>query len=342
MADLVKRYPKAAHDALDRMSFSVGAGEVFGLLGPNGAGKTTTVGILTTRVRATSGLAAIAGVDVTADPVRARALLGVVPQHTNLDRSLSMRQNLLFHASYHGVPRSVATARADQLLSTFSLADRSKEKPDRFSGGQSQRVMIARALMHDPAVLFLDEPSTGLDPAARLFVWDRIRELRSQGTSVLLTTHDMDEAQALSDRVGIVDHGRLLALDAPDALVAALPGSATLDVTVIGTGDCVAMLDALGELDHVTRVEPVGGEPPPQGHQVRPGSGPVGAASRHGSADPDGHQVQVRLYLQGDPAGLVGPVSETVARTGGRLAQVALGTVGLEDVFLHLTGRALR
>ena len=151
-------------------------------------------------------------------------MLAVVPQRSNLDRSLSIRRNLTFHAAYHGVPAAEAAARADELLEQFGLRERGDVKPDLFSGGQSQRVMIARALMHEPQVLFLDEPTTGLDPAARLFVWDRLRELRERGVTLILTTHDMHEAALLADRVGIMDHGKLLALDTPEALMRGLPG----------------------------------------------------------------------------------------------------------------------
>src|SRR5206468_669861 len=230
VSDLRKRYPKGRVDAVAGISFTVPRGEVFGLLGPNGAGKTTTVGILTTRVRPTGGSARIGGVDVVASPVRARAQVAVVPQRSNLDRSLSIRDNLTFHAAYHGVPARERRARADDLLGQFGLLDRARDKPDFFSGGQSQRVMIARALMHAPRVLFLDEPTTGLDPAARLFVWDRLRELRDSEVTLILTTHDMDEAALLADRVGIMDHGHLLALDTPEALMRSLEGEGTLEL----------------------------------------------------------------------------------------------------------------
>ena len=213
--ELVKRYPKARFDAVDQLSFAVASGEIFG---PNGAGKSTTIGVLTTRVRPTGGRALIAGVDVVAAPQTVHRLLGVVPQRNNLDRSLSVRQNLLFHAAYHGVPRRVRTRQAEALLEQFALSERADDKPEFFSGGQNQRMMIARALMHEPRVLFLDEPTTGLDPAARLFVWDRIRQLRDAGVTIVLTTHDMDEAASLADRVGILDFGRLLALDTPAVL----------------------------------------------------------------------------------------------------------------------------
>src|SRR5689334_13138912 len=231
---LEKRYPKAPVKAVDGVTFSVERGEVFGLLGPNGAGKTTTIGVLTTRVKATGGIARVGGIDVSRDPVRARTQLAVVPQRTNLDRSLSIRQNLIFHAAYHRVPSGERNRRADELLELFGLADRGDDKPDYMSGGQSQRVMIARSMMHTPQVLFLDEPSTGLDPAARLFVWDRVRDLRERGTTIVITTHDMDEAATLAERVGIMDHGKLLALDRPDALTRGLPGKTTLEVALAG------------------------------------------------------------------------------------------------------------
>lgn len=211
LIELVKRYPKSPANAVDKLSFTVRRGEIFGLLGPNGAGKTTTVGVLTTRVRPTAGTAKVAGLDVVRDAVTVRGRLGVVPQRVNLDRSLSTRDNLIFHAAYHGMSRADRNARADELLERMGLADKASVSVDQLSGGQSQRLMIARGLMHRPEVLFLDEPSTGLDPQARLFVHDRVRALREEGVTVVLTTHDMDEAAKLSDRVGIVDHGRMLA-----------------------------------------------------------------------------------------------------------------------------------
>jgi ABC-2 type transport system ATP-binding protein len=321
--DLVKRYPKSPVAAVDGISFSVAPGEVFGLLGPNGAGKTTTVGMLTTRVRPTSGSARVGGVDVVADPVRARARLAVVPQRSNLDRSLSVRRNLTFHAAYHGVAAHEATARADEVLAQFGLLERADSKPDLFSGGQSQRMMIARALMHQPQVLFLDEPSTGLDPAARLFVWDRLRELRDRGVTLILTTHDMHEAAILADRVGIMDQGHLLALDTPEALMRSLTGSSTLELAMHSRdGDPgEALLGALRQLDSVDRVEALEAPPP---------------------ADGEGSQLRVRLYVEGDAPPLVAPAAALLAEHGLTLSAVEIGAPTLEDVFIHLTGRTLR
>ncbi len=363
---LVKRYPKLPFNAVDGVSFSVRPGEVFGLLGPNGAGKTTTIGVLTTRVRPTSGRAVVAGIDVTEDAVSAKRALAVVPQRSNLDRSLTAKRNLLFHAAYFGVPEAERNARAAKLLDEFGLADRADDKVDRFSGGQAQRLMIARALMHDPKVLFLDEPTTGLDPQARLFVWDRIREQRERNVTVLLTTHDMDEATELADRVGIMDHGKLLALDTPSALTSLVPGESTLEIGIepdgAGPRGMDGLVTALGELPGVERVELVqrgagggagGGPPgfppgdfpgggpgrPPRGGppSFTPDGGPGGAGGLKGAA-----ARHLRLYCEGDAASLVSPVVRTLGERGATLADLQLGRPSLEDVFIHLTGRGLR
>ena len=330
VSDLVKRYPRSPVNAVDGVSFAVQPGETFGLLGPNGAGKTTTIGVLTTRVRPTSGSARIGGVDVVRDPVEARRQLAVVPQRNNLDRSLSVRDNLIFHAAYHGVPPRVREARADELLGQFGLLDRARAKPDFFSGGQTQRMMIARALMHAPRVLFLDEPTTGLDPAARLFVWDRLRELSEQGVTLLLTTHDMDEAAELADRVGIMDHGRLLALDTPQALMRSLSEETTLDLTTDAPAD-PGVLDSLATLAGVERVE-----------RLQAGAETDGSVPGAEPPAPDASGNRVRLYVTSDAASLVAPAASLLAERGLTLGAVKLGSATLEDVFIHLTGRMLR
>ena len=231
--DLVKRYPKAQFNAVDGISFTVKRGEIFGLLGPNGAGKTTTIGILTTGVLPTGGSAKIMGLDVAANPVRVRQRIAVVPQKSNLDKRLRARELLTFHASYHAVPRTEREARADRLLAEFGLADRGKDNVNHYSGGMAQRLMLARALMHTPDVLFLDEPTNSLDPQSRLFIWDRIRSLNEQGMTLLLTTHDMDEAEQLCERIAIMDHGHILVLDTTDELLKLVPGSANLEEVFI-------------------------------------------------------------------------------------------------------------
>jgi ABC-2 type transport system ATP-binding protein len=329
--DLVKRYPKRSANAVDGVSFRVQRGEIFGLLGPNGAGKTTTIGVLTTRVRATSGRAHVVGIDVSQDPVSARARLSVVPQRVSIDRALRARQNLIFHAAYHGVPRAERNRRADALLEQFGLGDRGKDRVDQYSGGMAQRLLIARALMHSPEVLFLDEPSTGLDPQARLFVWDRIRELQAAGITIVMTTHDMDEAFELTDRVGIMDHGKLLAIDTPVALTKSLPGSTTLDLSIeyAERDDVASLVAALNAADGVERVEQVAASLSSTDGQ------PVDAVS-------DSRGLRVRLYLTGEAASLLGPINALLAARGARLTAVRLGEPSLEDVFIHLTGRDLR
>jgi ABC-2 type transport system ATP-binding protein len=343
--ELVKRYPKAQVNAVDELSFAVYPGEVFGLLGPNGAGKTTTVGILTTRVVPTSGVARVAGLDVVRDAVAVRSRLGVVPQRVNLDRSLSARNNLIFHAAYHGLSRADRAARADELLDRMGLADKAKENLDNLSGGQSQRLMIARGLMHRPSVLFLDEPSTGLDPQARLFVHDRVRALSEDGVTVVLTTHDMDEAAKLADRVGIVDHGRMLTIGTPAALVRSLPVSATLDVTVRADGvPADSLIAALAAQPGVERVEPLGPAPVaavPEVRAVVPG-GPPGASVLAPALDTETAPPRLRVYVAGDPTALVGPVVSVLSVRGASVTDLSLGEPTLEDVFIHLTGRDLR
>src|SRR6202171_6219713 len=163
--------------AIDSLDLDIPEGEFFGVLGPNGAGKTTTIGILTTRVRLTAGQAIVAGADVVGEPARVRQRIGVVPQRANPDRGLNVVENLIFHASYFGVPRAEATRRADALLEKLGIADKRDAKVDALSGGQQQRLMIARALTHEPRIIFLDEPTVGLDPQARLALWEILREL---------------------------------------------------------------------------------------------------------------------------------------------------------------------
>jgi ABC-2 type transport system ATP-binding protein len=242
--------PVVAVDALD---LTVGDGEFFGVLGPNGAGKTTTIGILTTRVRITSGTAMVAGVDVAAEPAVVRRRIGVVPQRPNPDRSLSVIENLVFHATYFGIARAEAARRATALLERLGIADKAYAKADELSGGQQQRLMIARALTHEPRVVFLDEPTVGLDPQARLALWDILRELHAQGRTIVMSTHYMEEADQLCDRLAIIDQGKLLALDTPSRLKAQAPGDTLVEVTF--DGDASVAVDAARALDGVSNAE---------------------------------------------------------------------------------------
>src|SRR5205085_6219383 len=215
--------PKAAAYevvALDGLNLEVQPGEIFGLLGPNGAGKSTTVGILTTRVRPTAGTAWIGGHDVWREQTAAKRKIGVVAQRPNLDFSLTAREILLFHGAYFGLNSHDRSQRAAALLDRFKLTDRADQLVRGFSGGMMQRMSIARAMMHDPQVLFLDEPSAGLDPQTRLLLWEIIREYNGKGRTILLTTHNMEEADALCQRLAIIDHGRIIASGTPSDLKA--------------------------------------------------------------------------------------------------------------------------
>src|SRR5438067_3651544 len=209
--------------ALDDVSFEIRAGEIFGLLGPNGAGKSTTIGILTTRTRPTAGRAFIGEHDIWLEQVNAKRLIGVVPQRPNLDFALTAREILTFHGAYFGLSSQERAKSAEALLERFKLTDRADQMVRGFSGGMMQRLSIARAMMHDPQVLFLDEPSAGLDPQTRLLLWEIIREYNASGKTILLTTHNMEEADALCQRLAIIDHGRVIALGTPRELKASVP-----------------------------------------------------------------------------------------------------------------------
>ncbi|MBI3682725.1 MAG: ATP-binding cassette domain-containing protein [Acidobacteria bacterium] len=293
--------------ALDGLSLDVRAGEVFGLLGPNGAGKTTTVGILTTRVKPTNGSAWIGEYDVWREQVAAKRLIGVVQQRPNLDFSLTAREILEFHAAYFGIGRVERTRVAAELLERFQLTERADQMVRGFSGGMMQRLSIARAMMHDPKVLFLDEPSAGLDPQTRLLLWDIIREYNRAGKTILLTTHNMEEADALCHRIAIVDHGKLIALGSPADLKASIPGGYLLRLRFTGPADGLA--GRLRELAGVSEVNV---------------SGP-----------------SVDLYA--DRGGPLAPAIVTAASAAGaELCDVHISEPSLENLFLHHTGRSLR
>ncbi|TFB90973.1 ABC transporter ATP-binding protein [Cryobacterium sp. HLT2-28] len=226
--NLVKRYKEFA--AVDGVSFEVAAGESFGLLGPNGAGKSTTmrmVGAVSTR---TAGTLSILGMDPDRHGPEIRSRLGVVPQADNLDTELRVRENLLVYGRYFGLPRAQVARRADELLEFAQLTDKAKSKVDALSGGMKRRLTIARALINDPSILLLDEPTTGLDPQARHILWDRLFRLKEQGTTLLLTTHYMDEAEQLCDRLVVVDKGVIMAEGAPAELIRRYSSREVLEV----------------------------------------------------------------------------------------------------------------
>ena len=231
LTGVVKRYPGTPPvTAVAGIDLEVGDREILGLLGPNGAGKSTTIGIITTRVRPSEGDVRVFGIDAVREPARAKATLGVVQQANTLDRSLTLWENLYYHCRYFGMGGAESRARADELLERFRLADRRDAMPVQISGGMAQRLQIARAVAHRPSLLLLDEPTAGLDPQSRIALWELVEQLRTEGMTVLLSTHYMEEADALCDRVAIVDHGRILVVDTPQALKRDLGDGVVIDV----------------------------------------------------------------------------------------------------------------
>jgi ABC-2 type transport system ATP-binding protein len=306
--DLTKVYPGTDFAAVDRLNLDVWPGEIFGLLGPNGAGKTTTAGMLTTRVVPTSGRALLAGVDVAAHPALAKQLSGIVSQQNTLDRQLTVWENLYFHGRLFGMGAKASRRIADELLEQFQLSRWAKASVYALSGGMAQRLMVARAIFHRPSVLFLDEPTAGLDPQSRLALWDLLGELHRAGQTIMLTTHYMEEADRLCDRVAIMDHGKILALDTPAALKQSI-GADTV-VTVKATGDVGRLAETLArDVAGVTRTRQVDGG--------------------------------VQLHVQGSDR-LIPRVVTAAERGGFDLVDLSVAEPSLETVFINLTGKELR
>jgi ABC-2 type transport system ATP-binding protein len=303
---VTKVYPGGLK-AVDALDLSVKPGEIFGLLGPNGAGKTTTVGMLTTRIIPTEGRAFVGGIDVVAHPALAKQSIGVVPQTNTLDRSLTVWENLYFHARYFGMGAKAAHQAADRALEQFRLADRAKAEVFALSGGMAQRLMVARAIVHQPHILFLDEPTSGLDPQSRLALWEIMRDLHARGQTILLTTHYMEEADQLCDRVAIMDHGRILALDTPAELKRSV--NADTIVRVHTDGETKALAGVLQALDGATHAEATDGE--------------------------------VRLYLRG-VSGVLPRVVDAAEHAGFGVTDLSITEPTLETVFITLTGKDLR
>jgi ABC-2 type transport system ATP-binding protein len=243
--NLTKSYPGMDAPAVDHLNLDVLHGEIFGLLGPNGAGKTTTAGILTTRVVPTSGNAFVAGIDVRKHPALVKQVSGIVSQQNTLDRQLTVWENLYFHGRLFGISAKESRRRSDELLERFSLSKWAKASVYALSGGMAQRLMVARAIFHNPAVLFLDEPTAGLDPQSRLALWEMLQELNHSGQTVVLTTHYMEEADQLCTRVAIMDHGKVLALDTPANLKKSTGADTIVTVKVARDGERLAR--ALGD-----------------------------------------------------------------------------------------------
>jgi ABC-2 type transport system ATP-binding protein len=307
-AGLTKVYEGADFAAVDALDLTVWAGEIFGLLGPNGAGKTTTAGMLTTRVIPTAGTAHVGAVDVVAQPALAKQLIGTVSQTNTLDRQLTVWENLYFHGRLFGYGAAESRRISDDLLDQFRLAKWGKASVYALSGGMAQRLMVARAIFHRPAVLFLDEPTAGLDPQSRLALWEILGELHAAGQTILLTTHYMEEADQLCDRVAIIDHGKILALDTPAALKRSV-GADTI-VTVKATGNPSELASAFQrELSGVTRTREL----------------------------EDG----VELHLRGATR-IVPSVVAAAESSGFELVDLSIAEPTLETVFINLTGKDLR
>jgi ABC-2 type transport system ATP-binding protein len=306
--DLTKVYTGTDFAAVDKLNLDVKTGEIFGLLGPNGAGKTTTAGMLTTRVVPTSGRAFVDGVDVAAHPALAKQLSGIVSQQNTLDRQLTVWENLYFHGRLFGIGAKESRRISDQLLEQFQLSKWAKASVYALSGGMAQRLMVARAIFHRPAVLFLDEPTAGLDPQSRLALWDLLGELHAEGQTILLTTHYMEEADKLCERVAIMDHGRILALDTPAALKQSI-GADTI-VTVKTTGNPAQLAELL--------------------------SRDVEGVRRTRVAD-----ATVQLHMTGDDR-LVPRLVLAAEEGGFDLVDLSISEPSLETVFINLTGKELR
>jgi ABC-2 type transport system ATP-binding protein len=294
--------------AVNSVSFSVKNGEMFGLLGPNGAGKTTLIRMLTTLTPTTSGTARVGGHDVRNDPDGVRQSIGVIPQALTSDPELTAEENLLIHAKLYGVPAKRRPSLLRELLQAVDLEKFSKSLVSTFSGGMRRRLEVARGLVHSPKILFLDEPTTGLDPVSRSNVWEMIAKLKEEaGLTLLLTTHYMDEADKLCDRIAIVDHGQLVALDTPVRLKDSVPGADIVEAEFEGA--------------------------PPNWHEVLSTLSQVAGVTEHDGV--------VRLSSHNGPD-TVGALMEAASRHQVKVRRVGIQSTTLDDVFLHYTGRQLR
>jgi ABC-2 type transport system ATP-binding protein len=307
---LTKVYPGMDVAAVDALDLSVHAGEIFGLLGPNGAGKTTTAGMLTTRVIPTSGAAYVGAVDVVAHPALAKQLIGIVSQQNTLDRQLTVWENLYFHGRLFGISASESRRKADELLEQLHLTKWAKASVYALSGGMAQRLMMARAIFHRPAVLFLDEPTAGLDPQSRLALWEILGELNGAGQTILLTTHYMEEADELCDRLAIMDHGKILALDTPADLKRSVGADTIATIKATGGGELQTLAERLSSaIPEVSNTRVIEG----------------------------GVELHVKEAERLVPR-LVGATEEA----GFELADLSIAEPSLETVFISLTGKELR
>ena len=304
---LTKRYPGGTL-AVDRLNLHVHEGEIFGLLGPNGAGKTTTVGMITTLVVPTGGKAYVAGIDVVINPALVKQVIGVVSQTNNLDRALTVQENLYYHGRYFGMSARESREATERFLIEFRLTEHAKSEVSAISGGMAKRLQVARTLLHGPSVLFLDEPTAGLDPQSRLALWEILQRLHTKGQTIMLTTHYMEEADSVCDRLAIMDHGHILALDTPQKLKESIAADSV--ITVSAKGDLDALARLLSErIEGVTESRRLNGT--------------------------------IQLLVKG-ASGLLPRVVNVAEQGGFSIVDLSVAQPTLESVFIKLTGKELR
>jgi ABC-2 type transport system ATP-binding protein len=305
--DLVKKYD--GFTAVKGISFDVKEGEIFSLLGPNGAGKTTTISMLSTLYIPTSGDATIDGHSVTKNPMRVRNAIGVVPQDLALYEDLSARENLIFWGQMYGLSGGVLKNRVEEVLGQIGLVDKAKDRVKTYSGGMKRRVNIGVGLLHKPKLLFMDEPTVGIDPQSRRAILDTVKDLNKQGMTVLYTTHYMEEAEELSNRVGIIDHGELIAIGTQKELTQQVGQTETLILHLAENEDPAPLVNSLKGVEGVLE------------------------------ANVTDHQISI---ITPSSANILGPVVGKANDRGIRIHSIEIREPNLEAVFLHLTGRALR
>jgi ABC-2 type transport system ATP-binding protein len=305
--NLVKKYGDFA--AVKGISFDIKEGEIFSLLGPNGAGKTTTISMLSTLYAPTSGDATIAGHSVKQNPMAVRNAIGVVPQEIALYEDLTAKENLIFWGQMYGLSGKSLTARVDEVLEQIGLLDKAKDRVKTYSGGMKRRVNIGVGLLHKPKLLFMDEPTVGIDPQSRRAILDTVKDLNKQGMTVLYTTHYMEEAEELSDRVGIIDHGELIALGTQKDLTKQVGQTETLVLHIGENEDPEALVSALKGVDGVLEANAIN------------------------------HEISV---ITPAAENVLAPVVTKANERGIKIYSIDIREPNLEAVFLHLTGRALR
>lgn len=293
-------------EAVKNISFNVRRGEVFGFLGPNGAGKSTTISMLTTQKPATAGEILLDGESLIKNPANARRKIGVVAQHNNLDRGLTARENLIYHAKYFGMETNMANKKADEYLEKFGLADRQHDYVKSYSGGMAQRVKIARAMIHTPDILYLDEPTTGLDPSYRSILWEQMIELNKAGTTIFLTTHYMEEPEQLCDRIAIINNGELIALGTSSELKNMIPSNNIVSMKLSVLND--SYVESAKELPGVEKATIQSG--------------------------------LLQLYMK-DAQPDFNRLVSWVKGLDTTLQNISLSTSTLDDVFIHLTGKGI-